>query len=234
MSQMKLLVGKTAIITGAGRGIGAEIAFLLGVNGANLVICSRNMPELEKVASKIRRRGGKVFTIKADVSKQKDVKRMFKIAIKKYSNIDFLVNNAGIGEKLAPLEQWIEPEIDRVIKVNLLGPLYCCNLLIKMQKDKPFKIINIVSKAGVRGYANMVAYSSSKFGLIGLTKSLAKELKKGKVYAICPGRVNTALYRKFFKLDNLVLPPKRIAEKVLELCKNNCRIKSGSVIKVFS
>lgn len=225
---------KIAIVTGSGRGIGAEIAVELARRGIGVVICSRTNRELKQVAALIKKNNGIVTTVKADISDEKDVKKIFRQTLKKYGKVDILINNAGVGEKIAPLEQWNKKEIDNVVRTNLIGSIYCCAELLKLRKGNNLTIINIASKTGLKGYANMAVYSASKFGVIGLTKSLAKELKKDKVYAVCPGRVDTSMYRKSFTFDKFVLKPKEIAEKIINLCLSNNKIKSGRVIKIYN
>lgn len=191
------LEGKTAIVTGAGRGIGQGIALVLAREGANVVVTARKMDEIAAVAKKIESQGGKALPVTADSSKKADVQAMAEATMKKFGAIDILVNNAGIEAppglaKDLPEEQW-----DRVLGVNLKGVFLCCQAVIpQMMKQDKGRIVNIASTAGIRmTFFGSVDYTVSKHGVAGLTQHLAWELADSHitVNTICPGGVLTPL-----------------------------------------
>jgi NAD(P)-dependent dehydrogenase (short-subunit alcohol dehydrogenase family) len=191
------LTGKTAIVTGAGRGIGEGIATVLAREGANVVLTARKPDEINAVANKISGSGGKALAVTADSSKKADVQAMAAAVIKAFGAIDILVNNAGIEAppclaKDLPEEQW-----DRVLGVNLKGVFLCCQAVIpQMMKQNKGRIVNIASTAGIRmTFFGSVDYTVSKHGVAGLTQHLAWELADSNitVNTICPGGVLTPL-----------------------------------------
>ena len=191
------LKGKTAIVTGAGRGIGEGIALVLAREGANVVLTARKMGEISAVAKKIETQGGKAMPFTADSSKKADVQAMAAATVKQFGAIDILVNNAGIEAppglaKDLPEEQW-----DRVLGVNLKGVFLCCQAVIPhMMKQGKGRIVNIASTAGVRmTFFGSLDYTVSKHGVAGLNQHLAWELADSHitVNTICPGGVQTPL-----------------------------------------
>jgi NAD(P)-dependent dehydrogenase (short-subunit alcohol dehydrogenase family) len=191
------LKGKTAIVTGAGRGIGEGIALVLAREGANVVLTARKMDEIASVAKRIESQGGKALPFTADVSKKADVQAMALATVKQFGAIDILVNNAGIEApptlaKDIPEEQW-----DRVLGINLKGVFLCCQAVIpQMMAQKKGKIINIASTAGIRmTFFGSVDYTVAKHGVAGLTQHLAWELADSRinVNSVCPGGVLTPL-----------------------------------------
>lgn len=191
------LKGKTAIVTGSGRGIGEGIALVLSREGANVVVNSRKVSDCEAVARKIEALGGKAISVGGDVSKKEDVAALVAETIKQFGAVDILVNNAGIEATPAlamdiPEEQW-----DRVLGVNLKGVFLCCQAVIpQMMKQNKGRIINISSTAGLRmSFFGGVEYTVSKHGLNGLCQHLAWELADSNitVNAVCPGGVQTPL-----------------------------------------
>lgn len=191
------LKGKTAIVTGSGRGIGEGIALVLAREGANVVLTARKMDEIAAVAKKIEAQGGKAMPFTADSSKKADVRAMAAATIKQFGAIDILVNNAGIEAppglaKDLPEEQW-----DRVLGVNLKGVFLCCQAVIpQMMKQNKGRIVNIASTAGIRmTFFGSVDYTVSKHGVAGLTQHLAWELADSHitVNSISPGGVLTTL-----------------------------------------
>lgn len=191
------LKGKTAIVTGSGRGIGEGIALVLAREGANVVLTARKMDEIAAVAKKIEAQGGKAMPFTADSSKKADVRAMAAATIKQFGAIDILVNNAGIEAppglaKDLPEEQW-----DRVLGVNLKGVFLCCQAVIpQMMKQNKGRIVNIASTAGIRmTFFGSVDYTVSKHGVAGLTQHLAWELADSHitVNSISPGGVLTPL-----------------------------------------
>lgn len=192
------LEGKTAIVTGAERGIGLEIAVAFAKAGADIVIAGLMEEEFEHAAERVREQGRKCICIRTDVSKEDDVKRLVKKTLEEYQKIDILVNNAGIN-KLAPAEEMPLEVWQHIMDVNLTGPFLMCrevgSVMIKQGKGN---IVNVASMSGLVVNPlpqQQCAYNSSKAGVIMLTKCLANEwAEKGiRVNAICPGFTRTPL-----------------------------------------
>lgn len=230
------LKGKTAIVTGGSRGIGRAIAIALGAEGSNIVIVSRTIKELRKTAKDIKNLGVTVLYVRADVSKENDVLEVVRQTIETFERIDILINNAGIAIRKSLIET-TEREWNRIIEVNLKGAFICSKYILPyMIEQEEGVIINISSIAGKHGFSGFSAYSASKFGIIGLTESLAKEVDEYgiKVYAICPRGVDTRMYHLLFPHSHTsnLLKPEDIAKKVVELCLPTCKVKTGSSIEV--
>lgn len=185
-----MLTGKTAIITGSGRGIGRAIALKLASQGANIVI--NDIPSsdyAEKTAEEIRALGVKAIVSLGDVRNIDDVKRLVDTALDEFGKIDIFVNNAGVTRDGLMLRM-SEEDWDLVLDINLKGAFNCIKTVARpMMKQKCGSIINIASVVGVMGNAGQANYSASKAGLIGLTKTTAKEFaKKGiRANAVAPG-----------------------------------------------
>ena len=235
------LENKVAIITGSGKGIGKAIAIALAREGCNIAINGRKLNEINQTAKEAKELGVETFAVKTDVRNSKDVKGLVKKTIEKFGKIDILVNNAGIVV-IKPLMETTEKEWDDVIDVNLKGAYLCSKeVLPYMIKQEDGVIVNISSGAGKYGFPNLTAYCSSKFALVGLTESLAKEVTKQgiRVYVICPGKVSTDMQVQFvgterYKYEKyLMIRPEKIANKVLELCLPNCRVPSGNSIEIY-
>ena len=191
------LKGKTAIVTGAGRGIGEGIALVLAREGAKVVVTARKMDEIAAVAKKIESLGGKALPVAADSSKKADVQAMAEATIKKFGAIDILVNNAGIEAHPCLLVDLPEEQWDRVLGVNLKGVFLGCQAVIpQMTKQGKGRIINIGSTASIRmTFFGSADYTVSKHGVAGLTQHLAWELADSHitVNTVCPGGVLTPL-----------------------------------------
>ncbi len=190
----KELEGKTALVTGASRGIGAAIALTLAESGAQIVVNYNASDEkAEKVAQEIINKGGVAHTIQADVSDYEQMKKLFINAEKKFAGIDILVNNAGIHQHLQvhdlPFEDW-----KRVIQVNLDSNFICSKLALPYMKEKGWgRIINISSVDAFSGTDVESHYAASKAGQVGFTKALALETAEYgiTVNAIAPGAIET-------------------------------------------
>lgn len=192
------LAGKVALVTGSARGIGAAIALKLAQAGCNLVISDIDADGSEATAAKIRDMGRDAVAIKADVSKLDQAEMLVKESIEKLGKIDILVNNAGITRDNLMMRM-SEAEWDSVIAVNLKGTFNCTKAVMRpMMKQRSGKIINISSVVGVMGNAGQVNYSASKAGVIGLTKSVAKELgsRNVQVNAVAPGYIETDMTKE--------------------------------------
>ncbi len=189
-----MLKGKCAVITGASRGIGKCIATKFAKEGANVVINYRNNEEEAlKVKQELEDLGSQVLVVKADVSELEQAENLIKEAKKEFGRVDILVNNAGITKDNLIIRMK-EEDFDSVIKTNLKGAFNCLKAVTPiMLKQKYGKIVNMASVVGVVGNPGQVNYCASKAGLIGMTKSLAKEIgsRNITVNAIAPGFINT-------------------------------------------
>lgn len=191
---MKRFEDKIVLVTGAGRGIGASIAKRFASEGAEVIVnYSGNDEAAQKTVDEITATGGQAQKYKCSVNDSESVKVMIDEIIKEFGRIDILVNNAGITKDGLMLRMTDE-DFDRVIDVNLKGTFNCTKYVSKyMLKQKSGKIINISSVVGLSGNAGQVNYSASKAGIIGITKSAAKELSSRgiTVNAVAPGYVDT-------------------------------------------
>ena len=196
MSQFLSLEGRTAIVTGGARGIGKAIAETLAARGAKVAVADLQMELAEETAKEIAANTGvETIALEVDVSDQASAKAMVKSAIEKFGKIDILVNNAGITRD-GLIMRMKEADWDMVLDINLKGAFNCAQALARpMMKARYGRIINITSVSGIVGQAGQTNYSSSKAGLIGFTKALAKEVgsRNITVNAVAPGFIETVL-----------------------------------------
>jgi len=186
---------KTVIVTGSARGIGRTIAEYFAKHKANVVISDIDEAAVKKVVAEI---GGSVIGIKADVLSQQDVENLFAKTVEKFGSIDIVVNNAGVTKDNL-LVRMEEKDWDMVVDINLKGAFFVTKTAAKiMMKQRSGKIVNISSVVGITGNAGQANYAASKAGLIGLTKSAAKELAcRGiTVNAVAPGYIETEMTNK--------------------------------------
>lgn len=207
---MRLLNGKTAIITGAGQGLGKAIALRLAEMGANVVVNDIPASEtIDKTAEEFADKGYNVAVSKGDVRNEEDTDRLMQTAVDRFGSIDILVNNAGITRDTLILRM-SEKDWDDVLDINLKGAFLCTKSAARiMIKQKSGKIVNISSVAGIMGNPGQANYSSSKAGLIGLTKSTAKELASRGITcnAVAPGLIKS-------KMTDVL--PEKVRQKYLE------------------
>lgn len=191
---MESLKGKTAVVTGAGRGIGKAIALKLAELGANIVINYRSSSNsAEELIKEIQSKGSKAIAVQGDVSVFSEAENIMKKAVEAFGSLDILVNNAGIT-KDGLILRMKEDDFDKVIEVNLKGAFNCIRHATPiMMKQRAGKIVNISSVVGVTGNAGQINYSAAKAGIIGITKSAARELaSRGiTVNAVAPGFIQT-------------------------------------------
>ena len=191
-----MLNGNCAVVTGATKGIGRAIAVKLASLGADIVINYRSsLEEAERLKEEIENPGVKTLLVKADVSIAEEAENLINEAKKCFGKVDILVNNAGIVKDNLILRMKME-DFSKVVDVNLKGTFNCLKYVSPiMLRQKKGKIINISSVVGIVGNAGQVNYAASKAGVIGMTKSLAKELgSRGiQVNAVAPGYINTAM-----------------------------------------
>ena len=240
-----MLKGKCAIVTGAAKGIGKAIALKLASLGANIVLNYRSSEEKAiETENEIKAFGVEVLRVKGDISNISDVENLIKSAKEKFGKIDIMVNNAGITKDTLILRMK-EEDFNSVIDVNLKGVFNCLKTITPvMVKQKSGKIINLSSVVGIAGNAGQVNYAASKAGVIGMTKSLAKEIgARGiTVNAVAPGFIETdmteVLGEKFKEETKKAIPLKRlgkpedVANVVAFLASEDADYITGQVIQV--
>jgi 3-oxoacyl-[acyl-carrier protein] reductase len=238
------LENKVAMITGAGSGIGRETALLFAKEGAKVAITGRTADKLEEVCREIYENGGKAIFKIGDVSKREDMDDVVNTALNEFGKIDILINNAGVT-KDALVTKMTKEQWNGIIEVDLTGAFNCIQAVVDvMIKQGSGVIINASSISGIYGNIGQVNYASAKAGLIGLTKTLAKELgKKGvRVNAVAPGFTITPMTSKvpdkILEIMKEKIPLHRLAEPIdiayayLYLASDEARYVNGAVLSV--
>ncbi|MDD5454549.1 MAG: 3-oxoacyl-[acyl-carrier-protein] reductase [Candidatus Ratteibacteria bacterium] len=238
------LTGKMSLVTGAAQGIGKAIALKLAEEGSDIILVDVNKEKCEETAREIQNKNRKAWYYQIDVADYKQVESFFDGEMSKWGRIDVLVNNAGITRDNL-IVRMKEEEWDDVIKINLKGVFNFCKAASKfMMKQRAGAIINISSIIGIMGNAGQVNYSASKAGIIGLTKSLAKELasRNIRVNAVAPGFIQTSMTDKLSEeqkqlmLNSIPLKrigtPEEVANLVLFLASDESSYTTGQVINV--
>ena len=240
-----ILKEKNALVTGGSRGIGRATAIELSKEGANVIITyNSNEEKAKEVIKEIEKNGVKGLAIKADVSSEEDVKSMMKTIKSQFDSIDVLVNNAGVTKDNLLIRMKSE-DWDKVINTNLKGVYLCTKAVVRgMMKKRYGKIVNIASVVGISGNAGQGNYSASKAGVIGFTKSIAKELgSRGiNVNGVAPGFVETDMTEvlsedikeqslKLIPLNRFA-KPEDIANVVVFLCSEKANYITGQIINV--
>ena len=238
------LQGKVALVTGGAQGIGRAIALLLAHKGGDIVISDINLGKAEETAREIEALGRKAMAIRANVVVSIEVEMMVQAIIDRFGRIDILVNNAGIArDKL--LLRMTEQEWDLVLDVNLKGTFNCTKAVIRhMSKQRSGKIVNIASVVGEMGNAGQANYSASKAGVIGFTKTIAREFaSRGiNVNAIAPGYIVTPMtdvlpekakeeLKRMIPMERLG-QPEDVAQSVFFLVSEASSYITGQVINV--
>ncbi len=197
------LAGQVAIVVGSARGIGAAIARTFSAEGANIVLMDieKMKHQLDEVAQEINQKGGKAIAVVADATDDAQVNKMVDETISRWGKIDILVNSAGLRGPLVPVQEITEQEWDSVLAVNLKAMFLCCKAVLKvMMKQKSGNIVSISGTAGKEGMALRGSLCAAKWGLLGLTQTIAKEAGPSGIRAniICPGGVDEADLRTMY------------------------------------
>ena len=190
------LKDKIALITGAGRGIGKAVALDYAREGAKLAICARTGSEIEETARAIEAAGAECLALECDVSQEEPVLKLIGDVEKRFGRIDVLINNAGVMTRPAPITELEIKKWDYTIAVNLRGPFLVTKAVLPiMMRQRSGSIINVSSSIGRSAYANFAAYAASKWGLEGLTQTVAAEVggRNIRVNSVEPGYVATKL-----------------------------------------
>ena len=239
---------KVIIITGAGQGIGAACAVKLAENGAKVIIADLNEEKAKNTAKKITDSGHKADAFKTDVSKENSVQNLVEVVIKKYERIDVLINFAAVFStiKTKPIENIDKEEWDNLMAVNLGGIFLCCKMVVPyMKNQKQGKIINISSASVFMGKPYYIHYVTSKAGVVGFTRALARELGDYNINVNCvtPGYTKTEVPRKTTSSDQLkeiisrqcikrIGTPEDILGVILLLASEDSDFLSGQTINV--
>jgi NAD(P)-dependent dehydrogenase (short-subunit alcohol dehydrogenase family) len=217
------LDGQVAIVVGSARGIGAAIARAFAQEGANIVLVDieEMKPKLDEVAQEINQKGGKAMAIVADATNDGQVSEMVGETVRRWGKIDILINSAGLRGPLVPVQEITEPEWDSVLAVNLKAVFLCCRAVLKtMIKQKRGNIVSISGTAGKEGMALRGALCAAKWGLLGLTQTIAKEAGPFGIRAnvICPGGVDEPDLRIMYaeRAEGLGMAFSELEKSVLE------------------
>jgi NAD(P)-dependent dehydrogenase (short-subunit alcohol dehydrogenase family) len=231
------LKDKVVIITGASEGIGRAIAFALAAQRARLVLAARTQSRLEAVGEELRAMGAEILAVPTDMTSSEQVDALVAKAVATFGRVDILINNVGRGLR-KPFVETTNEDWQRLVLENLTVAVYGCRAVLpKMEEQGEGLIINIASRSGRVGEANLAAYSAVKHGILGLTKALADE-EGGKgihVNAICPGPVRTE------RMENILphvdksgwLLPEDIAAAVVFLAASPGRTMQGQSLDMF-
>lgn len=219
-----------ALVSGGNRGIGLSIAKSLAKNGMDLILVARNKKTLDLAKKELEGLGVRVWTIICDVSDDNQVKKLAS-QVRDIGNPDILINNAGVAYNKYFEENSVE-EIDRMIDVNLRGLIMMSRELLPLMEEG--LLINIASDAGKQGFPGLAVYCATKFGVIGFTEALAEELKGTRIraYTICPADTQTDMWESLYPGTPATYQPEDVAKEVMDLIKNNKKIRPGSAISV--
>ncbi|MFQ5862814.1 MAG: SDR family oxidoreductase [Candidatus Brocadiales bacterium] len=229
---------RVAIITGATRGIGRACALAFSAAGYEVTLFGRNADLLNMAVEELKLKGRNVLAVTGDVRNPGDVGGTIEKTVKNFGRIDVLVNNAGVGYGLIPLTDFPDDKWHETIDTNLTGVYYFTKAVIPvMEAQGSGVIVNVSSGAGRHGIGGFAAYCASKFGVIGLTESVAEELRRYgiKVIALCPGGVDTDMHREVFPEHEPegLLTPEEVAQKILSLSNPSDTTRSGSAVNIY-
>ena len=231
-----MLKGKIALIVGGGRGIGEAIALAFAREGANVAVAARTRAEVEDLADRIRQSGHKSLALVVDITDESAVNAMVDMVIAQFGHLDILVNSAGVSIH-APIEKTRTEDWLYTMAVNLTGPFLCCRAVLPHMIERGGgRIMTIGSAASKKGIPNLGAYSASKFGVLGFSEALAREVKsKGiRVNVICPGPVATRMRARNFPDEDpaTITQPDDLADLAVFLASEEGHIFSGAALDV--
>ncbi len=212
------LADRTAIVTGAGRGIGKAIALGLAREGARVALAARTLSELESLAREIERLGSRAIPVATDVSRERDVARLAERTLAEFGKIDILVNNAGIGA-FARISELSPEDFDAMWGTNVRGAFLCTRAVLpSMTAHRLGDIINIASLAGRNAFIGGGGYAATKWALIGLARCLMLEVREQniRVITLCPGSVDTSFNHSGPKNTSAIPKSEDIARVVLD------------------
>lgn len=230
------LKGAVVVVTGGGTGMGRAASLLFAQRGAKVIVCGRRPQPLAKTVQLIEQNKTTALAIPTDVKDWVQITKMVDTVLQRYGKVDVLVNNAGIVFTKSVVDT-TEKEWDEVLGTNLKGVFLCCKAVLpKMLETNSGVIVNISSTFGQTGSANFGAYCASKFGVIGLTQALAKEVehKAIKVFAVCPAATHTDLHIKIVgeRMAKQSMPPEKVAAKILGLVTGEIPLPTGESLVV--
>jgi len=230
------LAGRTAVVTGGGRGIGRAVALALAERGARVAVAARTSEEIGAVAREIGARGGEARAVRCDVARAADVAELFRVAALELGPVDLLVNDAGVVIR-RPLVDLSEDDWDRTLDVNLKGAYLCSRAALAgpagMLARKGGRIVNVGSISGTLGTPKLTAYCASKWGLTGLTKALAEELRESGVFVavVLPGSVDTDMLKGSGFAP--AMQPADVAKVIAFLCDEAPFAMTGCAVEAF-
>jgi 3-oxoacyl-[acyl-carrier protein] reductase len=224
-----------ALVTGAGRGIGRATAEALATAGYRLVLAELSTALGRRAERALARRGRAALFVETDVADPRSVRRLTAVVRRQVGHVDCLVNNAGVLEP-GPLTRVSEADVQWMLDVNLAGPLLVTRAMLPLMRHGPRAVIvNVASLLGKFGMADYVTYCATKFGVVGLTEALADEVRDVRVWAVCPGQVDTPLaWRTGVSRAERrgLIRPEAVARVIVALATGQRREPSGSTVDV--